>query len=248
MTESETAAPTPPAAPKADLIEDFVDIFTSPGAVFARRANAGYGLVMLIVTVLIGVLFLVNKGTMQSIMDAEYARGIAEAMKKNPSLTEEQLASGKKFADFFTSFGVFVSVPIALFLVGFGAWLTSKILGASISFSAATTIATYSYLPKVLESVGVGVQGLLIDTNALTGRYQLTLGVGRFLDPQTSPGVLGLLGRVDVFTIWVSVLLGIGIGVVAKLPKNKAIAAGAIMWTFGALPALWALAKDAISG
>jgi len=73
-------APEVPAPAKASLIEDFVDILFSPREVFARREKAGYALVMIIVTLLIGGLLIANRGTMQDLNDAEMARGIAEAL------------------------------------------------------------------------------------------------------------------------------------------------------------------------
>ena len=241
-------APEAPAPAKASLIEDFVDIFFSPRDVFARREKAGYALVMIIVTLLIGGLFIANRGTMQDLMEAETARAMAEAMKQNPGMTQEQAEMGRKFGGYIMTFGVFIGMPIMMFLTGLGAWLTAKMLGASLSYSAATMIATYSFIPHIVESLAVSVQGLLLDTGALTGKFQLSLGVARFLDPEMSPGLLGLLGRIDVFTLWVTVLLAIGIGVVAKLPKDKVVVAGVIMWVFGALPAIWTLGKAAISG
>jgi hypothetical protein len=63
-----------------------------------------------------------------------------------------------------------------------------------------------------------------------------------------SPGLLGLVGRIDVFTLWVTVLLAIGIGMVARLPRDKVVVAGVMMWVFGALPSLWTLGKAAIFG
>jgi uncharacterized protein YneF (UPF0154 family) len=241
-------APAAPAPAKVSLAEDFVDIFVSPREVFARRANSGYFLVLVILTLVLGGLFLANRATMQDLMDAELARGMAQAMKDNPGMTAAQAETGRKIGQQIMTFGAFVGIPIALFLIGFCAWLTAKLLGASLSYQAATMIATYSYFPRILESLSVSVQGLLLDTAGLRGRYQLSLGVARFLDPEMSPGLLGLLGRIDLFTLWVTVLLAIGIGVVAKLPKDKVIAAGAIMWAFGALPSLWTFAKAAISG
>ncbi|MBI5600415.1 MAG: YIP1 family protein [Gemmatimonadetes bacterium] len=241
-------APETPAPAKASLIEDFVDIFFSPSAVFVRREKAGYALVMIIVTLLIGGLAIANRGTMQDLMDAEMARAVAEAMKQNPGMTEAQAGVIRKSGEFMMTYGAFLFVPLAMFLTGLGAWLTAKSLGASLNYSAATMIATYAFIPRIVESLTISAQGLMLDTGALTGRFQLSLGVGRFLDPEMSPGLLGLLGRVDVFTLWVTVLLAIGIGVVAKLPKDKVVVAGAIMWVFGALPSLWALGKAAISG
>ncbi|MHB1097063.1 MAG: YIP1 family protein [Gemmatimonadaceae bacterium] len=241
-------SPEAPAPAKVSLFEDFVDIFFSPREVFQRREKAGYALVMIIVTLLIGGLFIVNRGTMQDLMEAETARAMAEAMKNNPGMTEEQAALGRKIGGYAMTFGAFIGMPIAMFLTGLCGWLTAKMLGGSLKYSAATMIACYSFIPRVIESLTISAQGLLLDTGALTGRYQLTLGVARFLDPELSPGLLALVGRVDLFTLWVTVLLAIGIGVVAKLPKEKLVVAGLIMWAFGALPALWTLGKAAISG
>jgi len=245
MTDSAPAAPTPA---KASLAEDFVDIFFSPSAVFARRANSGFFLVLCILTLLLGGLFLANGSVMESIMDAEFARSMSETAKQNPAMTEQQLAMAKKIAGYATSFGGFIGVPIAILLTGLGVWVTGKLLEARLGYTAATMIATYAFMPRIIEAFTVSAQGLLLDTNALTGRYQLTLGVGRFLDPTMSPGLLGLVGRVDIFTLWVTALLAIGIAVVGKLPREKAIVAGVVMWTFGALPALWTLVSTAVRG
>ena len=245
MTDHEPEVPTPavPTPEKASLAEDFIDIFFSPSAVFARRANSGFFLVMCVLTLLLGGLFLANRGVMSGIMDAEFARGMAAAAKANPSMTEAQMETAKKFQGYALNFGAFVGVPLVILCVGLGAWLTGKLVGARLSYSAATMIAAYAYIPRIIESLGVNAQGWMIDTDALTGRFQLSLGVGRFMNPEMSPGLLGLVGRVDLFTLWVTVLLAIGIAVVGKVPREKAIVAGAIMWVYGALPSLWTLVR-----
>jgi hypothetical protein len=48
--------------------------------------------------------------------------------------------------------------------------------------------------------------------------------------------VLALLGRLDVFTIWVTILLAIGLSVTGKISRNKAAIAGVVVWLLGALP------------
>ena len=63
------------------------------------------------------------------------------------------------------------------------------------------------------------------------------MGIGAFLDPdKTSPVLLALLVRVDVFTIWETVLLGIGLSITGKIPKSQALHGGGIVWFIGALP------------
>lgn len=247
MTDA-AAAPTAPAPEKASMIDDLIEIWTEPSKVFARRATSGFFLMMCLVTLLIGGLFLANRGAMQGIMDAEYSRQMAKVMEQNPGITQEQLAVGKKYADFFTSFGVFIGIPIGLFLIGFGTWVAGKVFGAELGYGAATMVASYAYLPKVLESLAITIQGLVLDTSVLTGRYQLTLGVGRFLDPTMSPGLLGLLGRLDIFTLWVSALLGIGVCVVGKLPRARIVPVAVALWALGAVPALWTLLMGVLKG
>lgn len=241
--------PDPTSSPATDnttIIDDLIEIWTSPSTVFARRAGSGFFLMMCLVTLLMGLLWLANQGTLQGIMDAEYARQMAVVMEQNPSVTAEQLAMGRKYADFFTSYGLFIGIPIGLFVIGCGTWMTGKILGGELGFGAALTVACYGYVPKILELLGVTIQGLLIDTEALTGRFQLSLGVGRLLDPAMQPGLLGLLARLDLFTLWVSVLLGIGITVVGKLPRSKIVPAAVIMWTVGSVASLWALLMETL--
>ena len=246
MTDHETpAAPTPP---KASLAEDFVDIFVSPREVFARRATSGYGAVLLTITVVLGVMFFLNQGTFRDIMEAEIARGMAQAMKENPGMTAEQMETGAKIGRTIAMFGGFVGIPIALFCVGLVTWLTGRLLGAPLSYTAATMIACYSYFPRILEAVLMAVQGILLDTTGMRGRFQLSLGAGRFLDPEMSPGLLGLAGRIDVFTLWTTVLIVIGLMVVAKLPREKAVPAGGVVWLLGGLPSFWTLAKSALFG
>jgi VanZ family protein len=50
--------------------------------------------------------------------------------------------------------------------------------------------------------------------------------------------VIALLGRIDLFTIWVTVLLAIGLAVVARIPRSRAAIAAVVVWVIGTLPAL----------
>lgn len=234
-------ASLPPAAttPSVSRWEDFMDIFYAPSSVFARRASSGFGLPMLVVTLLVGLIFVANSGVMQPLMDAEFSRATAAAMKKNPQVTAEQMAQFRSMGEKFAAVFVFIGTPITIACVGLVLWLAGKLVDAKQSFGAAVMVASYAYLPKVVEGVIGGVQALLMDPAALTGRFSLSLGAGRFFDPDaTSPLLLAIVGRLDVFTIWVTVLLVIGLAVTGKIPRQKAAIAGVIVWIVGALPGL----------
>jgi len=47
-----------------------------------------------------------------------------------------------------------------------------------------------------------------------------------------------LLGRMDVFTIWVTVLIAIGLAVTGRIPRGRAVMAAVVIWLIGALPGL----------
>jgi hypothetical protein len=138
---------------------------------------------MLVATVLIGVIALVNMGVMQPIMDAEFTRATAAAMKKDPRVTAEQMAQFRGVAEKFGAVFVFVATPFAMFLTCLALWLAGKLVDAKQSFGAALMVACYSFLPKVIAGILMGVQGLLMDPASLTGQFKVSLGLGRFLDP-----------------------------------------------------------------
>jgi hypothetical protein len=231
-------APSPAAAPAA-WWEDFMDIFYAPSQVYARRAGSGFGVPMLVVTVLITILAIVNSGVMQPIMDAEFTRSAAATMRQNPQITPEMMAKGRGFGEAIAKYGAIVFIPVGMFLTGLVLWLAGKLVDAKESLAAAIMVAAYAFVPRILEGVLAGVQGLLLDPASLNGRFKLSLGVGRFLDPDTtSPVLLALLGRVDLFTIWVTVLLAIGLSVTGRIPRSRAAIAAVIVWFCGAIPQL----------
>ncbi len=236
-----TTAPAARGAPaepeKASVWEDFIDIFYAPSAVFARRENGSFWIPMLVVSLLLGIIFFATSGVLQPMLDAEFDRGMESAMRQNPQLTPEMMAKGRGIGETMAKVMAFIIGPIVIFFVGLVLWGAGKIVEARQTFHAALVVAAYSYVPKLLEGVLAGVQGLILDPSTLDGRYRVTLGPGRFLDPDTaSPVLLALVGRLDVFTLWVTVLLAIGLAVTGRISRQRAALAAAIVWLVGALP------------
>ena len=224
------------AESKASRWEDFIDIFYAPSAVFARRASSGFLLPMVVVTVLSGALYIMNSGVWSYVMDAEMSRTLA---RQSQQVTEEQMQGIRRFSETMAKVGSFVFVPVGIFLTGLMLWVCGKFVDAKQTLRQATMVAAFAFLPRVVEAVVVAVQGLVLDPSTIDGRWRVSLGVGRFFDPDTtSPALLAFLGRIDVFTIWVTVLLAIGLAVTGKIPRARAAVAAAIVWLLGALPLL----------
>ncbi len=239
MTAPIDSSPTPASA---SLAEDFIDIWFSPSAVFARRAKAGALGPFLISSLLLVALFYAAMGAMQGIFDAELARAIAEARADNPSMTDEQVGQMQGIMEASIRWGGLIAMPIVLLLLGGLTWLVARILGGAIGFGGGVMIASFAYLPKALELLLVLVQSFVLDASSVSGRYGYSFGVGRLLDPATtSQGIYNLAGRVDLFTFWVTALIVLGLIHAAKVERSKAIAGGIGIWLLGALPALFQL-------
>lgn len=233
MTESASA----PSAPKVSLWEDFIDIFTSPSAVFRRRQGSGFGLQLLLLTILFAIIILGTKSLVMPAIDADIARQGAKMMQAHPEITadalQKQQAIGEKIGPIF----VIILIPIMAMLTGLVLWLVGKIFESKQTGTDALMVATYSFFPKLIASLAGALLAYLSSPERLNGMSRLTAGAGTFLDPdKTSPILMALLVRVDVFTIWVTILLAIGLHVTGKVPKAQAYMAAAIVWFVGALP------------
>jgi hypothetical protein len=236
----DAAALKPVPAERTAVWEDFVDIFYAPSHVFARRQNGSVWIPILVVTLLVGTVYFLTSGAMQPIMDAEFNRQAAAAMRKNPRITPEAMERFRNIATRIGQVMTFVAMPVIIAMIGTTLWLVGKLFDARQTFKAAVIVAAYSCVPKVMEAVLNGLQALMLDPSRLNGPFRVSLGVGRFFDPDVaSPMLIALVGRMNVFTIWVTILLAIGLSVTGKIPRQRAAIAAAIVWILGALPMLF---------
>jgi len=234
-----TVSPTDPAAEKASLWEDFIDIFYAPSLVFLRRREGKFGYALLFLTLAGVALHLLTRNAMQPVMDAEFAFRSAEAVRANPEMTSEQMAAGRNFFETFAPVIFAVSFPLIVVLTGLVLWAVSKLFDAKEPLVAALMIATYSQVPRLVQFLTTAAQGLFMDPASITSAHSVSLSLARFMDPTTaSPLLLVMASRVDVFTIWVTVLLAIGLYAVARIPKQSAAMAAGITWLAGAVPGI----------
>jgi uncharacterized membrane protein len=239
-SEAEVIREVDPVPVKAGVWEDFVDIFYAPSSVFARRADGKFGLALFILIAVGTVLFFITKNATQPIMDAEFTRRSADMLAKNPNLTAEQLASGRgmmeTFGPVFFAFGLTVSI----LATGIVLWLVGKLFDAKESVAAAMMIATYAEAPRIVQILTNAAQGLFMAPEKLNSMNSVGFNLARFMDPDSASAIaIALASRVDLFTIWVTVLLAIGLQLVGKVSKQQAAIAAAIVWVIGALPAVF---------
>jgi hypothetical protein len=226
-----------PVTAQPAIWEDFIDIFYAPSSVFRRRETANFFIPLAVITIVCGVLFYLNSGALQPMFDAEFDRQMATVMRRNPNVNAEAVERIRGFAVRMQQVATFIFIPLAIFGVGVTTWLAGKLVDAKQTFRAALVVGSYAYAPRILDAVLHGLQGLFLDPSQLDGRFRLSLGVGRFLDPDTaSPLLLACVGRIDLITIWITVLVAIGLSVTGRIPLRRAAIAAAIVWFVGGLP------------
>ena len=232
-------------APQASLWEDFVDIIVDPVSVFRRRENSNWLIPLLIVTVAVAIIAIAGRGVLQPVMEAEFERA-ADAMRKNPQVTEDMIDRVHGVMLFTQTWGPVIFTPISIIVVGFVTWFLSKLVDARETLSVAMVIASYAYVPRVIQAVVNVLQGFLLKPDQLNGIIKLSLSPARFLDPNTTnPVLVQVLNRFDIFTIWVTVLIAIGIYVTGRVTKQQAAIAGVLIWIVGAIPAVLGALRQA---
>lgn len=245
VTESNVAVSTTPGA---SLWEDFVDIFFAPASVFRRRERGSWLVPLLVVTVAVAIIGFASRGPLQPVMDAEFERA-ADAMRKNPQVTEDMIAKTRGFFEFSRTWGPIIFTPILIVVVGFMTWLVAKLVDARQTLNAALVVAAYAMVPRVVQGIANAVQGLVMRPDQLNSLIGLSFSPARFLDPNTAnPVLVQVLNRFDLFTIWVTVLLAIGVYATGHVSKQRATIAGVLFWIVGGIPALLGALRQAATG
>ena len=240
MASTASASPS-----KTAIWEDFIDIFYAPSQVFRRREQGSAVIPIVVLTLLVGTIFFLNSGALRPIFEAEFDRQMGAQMRNDPRITPEVMDRMRGVGHRVGQVALFFYVPIAAVGIGLATWLAGKLVDAQQSIRAAFIVGTYSLAPRAIEGVVNGIQGLILDPSQMDGRFRITFGPGRFLDPDTvSPLLIALVGRLDVFTIWITVLVAIGLSVTGRIPVRRAAIAAAIVWLAGGLPLIFQAIRE----
>jgi hypothetical protein len=216
------------------LWEDFIDIFFAPRQVFARRSSGRFGLALLTLMILTAVVALGTQMALSEAIAGDMRRAVEAST--GGAVPEEGLAQMRSFGTVIAIVGSLVGVPLGVFLSGLVIWILATLLEATTTFAAAVMIATYASFPRLIQGVVGMLQGLVLNPDSI---YDVSIGLSRFVPREgTNPVLLALADRVDLFSIWIAVLVAIGVHVVAGTSKSRAYLLAAAFWLLGMLPAL----------
>ena len=222
------------------LMEDLLEIFVKPSAVFDRRRNTSFAVPAFVQMIIFLVLAVALHNLIAPFLDAEFARGMARQAAKASANGQPMPEQATAMAEKFKSVGGYVTAVLGPWLIaiigGVFVWLFSKIVGAKMQVGQGMTIAAWSNMPALLAAIVVAIFGVVADPQTVRGMADAQLGPARFFDPNTvSPMVMQLLMRLDIFNIWMVILTGIGISVVGRVSRTSGILASFIQWAVVAL-------------
>jgi hypothetical protein len=230
-------APSPDT--KAPSWEDYIEIFYAPSKVFARRGTM-WGGPLLVLFIASALVIMGTYTLLRPMYDAEGARAMAGRME---NVTAEQRAQMEQMSGKFAILGPIMLVVFSIIVplvLGILLWLVGKMLGAVQALGAAMMVAVFSYFPRILYWPILALQAAILPEEKLTGFASVSLSPARMVTPTTDNiALVALLARLDIFVIWTTVLLALGLKVTGKITTQKAVIAGVIMWLLGTLQPLF---------
>ena len=235
---TETPAPAP-AADKASVIEDFLDIFYAPSQVFERRRDGQFGLALLLLVVIMVALYFATRAVMEPFYTVMVDMQMEAARKGNPNLPAEALEKSRGMMEMMAPLYAIIGVPFIVLASGFALWLVGKVFDSKQSLKQALMVSTYAQIPRfLLGSLVTAILAFVVGPEGIRNIFSLSLGLGRFAPEESSLMVKQFLNRIEVFTIWATVLLGIGLSITGRIPRRQAFMAAGIVWLLGTLLAV----------
>jgi len=156
-------------------------------------------------------------------------------MRDMPADQKEQtIAAQIRFGPIFSYGAIVVGFPImGLATAGVFLLLFRIVFSAALSFRQAFAIVCYSWVPLLFGSIMALAVMLLKNPEEFDLNYPTLTNIGAFLEPASTPKWLLSLGTsIDIFTIWVLVLLATGFSAAGRKISWGSAFAG-VMGTWG---------------
>jgi hypothetical protein len=210
-------------------------VFFEPKKAFADIAARPRWIVPLILMILMGIgitMLYSQKGVMRIAAEQQMTNN-AQFQQLPPDQRAQRLESGMKIATIL-GYCVPIFIPLAYLVMALVLWaIVSGILSAPVRFGQVFAIVTYAQLPGLLMSILIVIVLQLKNAADYNLQNPLMFNPGAFMDPQTSPKfVYSLASSLDLFTIWILLLVATGLKAAAgkKLSFGGALFAVMLPW------------------
>jgi len=250
-TTNESTEQISPEQEQMSFSDKLIGIFSEPGKVFSEFRQFPIKTVdwliptlLSIVIVILSQMIQMNNPTIKQDLRDKQIKAMQKYVDEG-RMTPEQLDQAVENMDRYQSFqyiGIFVGIPIVSFIVLFIVALVYLLLG---KYGLRGDPKYVSILAVVGIVNMIGIVEVLITTilSILLGKMQATPSVALLFSQMSQGPAYALLNKINPFTFWELVVIGIGLAKVS----NKEVIKG-IYWVFGlwivfTLLAVFALSK-----
>ncbi len=220
-------------------------IYWEPKPVFedlAERPRFWVPIVLLTILSIVFLYFFSNVVGWENMMRQEIessARLEQLSVEQKERIIEQQM----KFVPIFGYVGGTLGTLITLLVIAAALLGLFKMGGgAELTFKQAFSVCSYSYLPMLLHGILAIVVMHFADPRDFDIRNPVAVNLAWVLDKQATPKWLyAASGSVDLFAIWVALLIALGLSVAAKRTFGKSLTLVLIGWgVFIVLKSGWA--------
>lgn len=150
-------------------------------------------------------------------------------------LSEEQIdqavQQGARFAPIGAAMGV-VATPVIFLIIAAVYFLGLKVAGSEAEFKPVFATTLHAMLPPGV--VGGALTALVVaQKGTLTGgevARAVKSNLGAFLSPDAPAALRAAAEVLDIFNIWMWILLAIGLSITGRIPRARAAALVAVVW------------------
>ncbi len=235
---------TPQTEPESRMSElgRLTNVFFEPRSAFADIAARPRPWAPLALSVLMALVFMTAFS--QRVGWERFARQTIESASQMQNMPPEQreraVAMQLKIMPVMGYVGAVLGTAVtALIVAGVLLLIFKAFMGAAITFKQMFGITAYSFLPGVVSGLAALVVMFLKDPDEFNLQNPTAFNLGAFFNPEsTAKWKIALGSSIDLFTIWIVVLLAIGVATAARrMSFGKALTGVLTPWL------LWVLLK-----
>jgi len=215
------------------VLKNIIDLYFSPGKAFESIRTKPRWFIPFLLCTLFSIAFTViswdaslddrihdikNSKTMSA---EEIDRRVSNLqMQQQGDLTNMHIPSFLIGVGFLTA-----GQAVNLFGMAFIIWLALHLVANKVGFKSVLSVCSFSLLVKILEYI-IKVPVILINNSA-----KVHIGPAAILplDWEYSP-LYNLFSKIDVFSIWIVILLIMGLAIVLDIPRKKTVITIGYLW------------------
>jgi hypothetical protein len=225
-----------PTGPGLSEPQRLMNVFIAPSKTFLDlRRNASWWVPLLLISIFSIAFFVTIDKKVGFEQVARTMLANNKAIQQLPAAQQEQAYSrtaiGLKVGEYAAPIFILVYVLViaAVLMATF-----NFVMDAQVSFGQSMAIAMYGWLPGILSAILAMLALQFGDAEGFRMDNPIGTNPAHFLDPTTtSKFVYAMLTSIDVISIWMIILIGMGFALNAKKKVSMGSAIGAVaVWYF----------------